>query len=214
MLAGWLTGSRRSGLIGAVATLLIAPLALRLYYAGVLDAPWGPHIRNMTLTRLDAIAYGVIAAGLLYYQPTLWKKMATPAAWLGALFVVGSCLYVQSVDYTTDLLDRTFLFNAVSLGTMLCIPAIREIRRPVSAIAVPVTLISILSYSAYLCHMLILDSLEIVLEQIPSSAPLAGLALLIFFGATLVVSTFSYLMIEEPGLKLRSRLSRPEAHQV
>jgi peptidoglycan/LPS O-acetylase OafA/YrhL len=207
------------GLALACLIIIVIPTVLRLYYVFQLDAPWGPSIRNTTIVRLDAIAYGVLTALVLRYWPRFWHRLKAPGAFVGAALVIGSCAYVQIVDRQTDFFARTFIFSAVSVGLALSVPMIREIPRPrSSAIRTIVLYVSLWSYSAYLCHWTIrrvLSAANGKTYELGLGGPVSSVLLwLIFFAATAVVSAISYITVEKWGLRMRRRFSHRENHQV
>ncbi|MBM7406599.1 MULTISPECIES: acyltransferase family protein [Sphingomonas] len=157
----------------------------------------------------------MIAAAVLRYAPAAWHRYGKVALGVGLLMLVASAVYIQNVDYTTDLFARTLLFNVVSIGAMLCLPSVRALRRPKSPVVVwVITMTSVLSYSAYLCHWMILMALEMVQRHLPGTLVIAALLSCVFVGSVIVVSALSYMLVEVPFLRLRDRLSRPEAHQI
>lgn len=215
LVACKLKRSSSSGLIAACAAIIIVPTLLRLFYAIALDAPWGPSIRNATIVRLDAIAYGVLAAIFLKRMPEHWERYKLRFAVVGVSLLVFSCAYVQIVDRQSDLFARTFLFSLVSLGTALCLPAIRSMRRPQSTwLNAAVLYMSLWSYSAYLCHWTIRRGLLIINAKIFDlgfgSIASSMAAWAAYFLITVAISALSYYTIELWGLRMRDRFSRRE----
>src|SRR5690606_33537813 len=146
-------------------------------------------------------------------MPDRWERFKWPAAVAGVSLVLCSCVYVHVVDQQTDLLARTFLFSFVSLGSALCLPAIRSIRKPRSRwIAGAVAYISLWSYSAYLCHWTIRRGLTLInVKMFDLGFGSLASSLVIwaaFFLLTAVISAASYTIVERWGLRMRERFSR------
>lgn len=214
-----LTKSRQTGFLVACAFMIVAPALLRAYYAIGLDAPWGPHIRDTAVVRLDAIAYGLLGAVLFRYYRPLWDKYRVPAFLIGFSIMMATAIYVQMIDRQHSVYAKTLNFSLISFGILLMVPVIRSLPRPSSKLFASFILYSSLwSYSAYLTHMLVLRLLLTIDKKADAmghgTIAVSFILWLSFLPIVAVISRTSYTFIEVRGLALREKFSRKEKHQA
>jgi peptidoglycan/LPS O-acetylase OafA/YrhL len=181
--------------------------------------------RGIVLTRLDAIAYGVLAAWLKQYRPVFWQSRwaRTTGFWLGVgltvlvaftssilvlAFYVDSGVYPAYVFY-----KRSFYFLAIGLSMMLLVPRMDTWQTGRGWISRAITHISLISYSMYLVNLSVVMAL--IVGKLPTPSVWVGYGkLALFWLLTILLSTFLYRFFEKPMTLLRERFSRKEPHLV
>ena len=147
-----ITESRPMAFAIAIAFFLLASLALREIAFAARPAA---QVRVITLPRLDAIAFGVAMAVLVQLRNFGQKARFTLAA-------VGACLIMLSAGFhlaQRPIQEATGFFRfaliAMPFGFALCMPLLETWNRLPSfgeRFRKPITLLSVWSYSIYLCH--------------------------------------------------------------
>lgn len=182
--------------------------------------------RGIVLTRLDAIAYGVLTAYVKQYYPTFWTSPTTRQrlVLLGLLLTVltsfsASILilkyYVQAGIYPAYVFyKRTVYFPLIGLSMALLMPYMDGWRQPTGlwtrfGLARIVTHISLISYSMYLLNLTPI-MLNLV-ERIPTTSARVGwLKVWLFWGLVIGLSSLLYRYFEKPVTALRERMSKQE----
>lgn len=201
---------RRSGIAGrsiaskvAIAVILISPV-IRVVSV-LLPVPYLHH-GGMFHMRADSLMFGCVVA-LLQGTPVFERAyvFATKIWWIPPVVIfLSNCLGVRFQNYWNFPLGFTVNGLAIAFFLLWCV------RNPSSAIgrvlnARPVVHIGVLSYSIYIWQTLFLHrgneavfghSLKII-----SSFPGNWLAVLL-------VAEFSYYVVEQPSLRIRTRLMR------
>lgn len=182
--------------------------------------------RGIVLTRLDAIAYGVLAAYIKQYFPAFWTNQQTrrrlliagllltaTVAFSASIFVLGY-YYEAGLSSAYTFFKRTFYFPCIGLSMMLIMPYMDGWKKPSgvwarAGIARIITHISLISYSMYLLNLtpIMLN----MVERIPTTSVESGwLKIGLFWVLVLVASTVLYAFFEKPVTDLREKLSRKE----
>ena len=179
--------SRRIGGKAAVpvcaALFMIVPFLARLTFA---DKPY------LVYTRLDEIAYGVLAAWLYARQSRLFLYPAVALAVGAALIVLAG----------SGLLPAALVPNVTVTGCAACLPAALRFGYAGSWLSVPVRWLASRSYAIYLIHLTILnDVVETGLVTTGLVSPLPGIA--IAMTLPLLLAELSYRYFETPLLRWR-----------
>ncbi|MET0145723.1 MAG: acyltransferase [Ilumatobacteraceae bacterium] len=156
-----------------------------------------------TDTRFDSLLFGCVLAvlgnpalDLSRWTEKVWKYVLFPAAAAGLIltFVVDSEAFKQTFRYSVQGICLIPIFVcAVRYPTWW-------VMRPLNWR--PMAFLGLLSYSLYLCHLIVLAAIT---EQVPGiSRPALAV---VGFAASVGVSWGIYQVIERPCLRLRRRLS-------
>jgi peptidoglycan/LPS O-acetylase OafA/YrhL len=181
-----------------LAVFLLGPLILRLVALDYSEV--GAGRMKQVFFRIDEIAYGVAMAWL--YTRRAWPfRRPWPLLLLGLLLI--GLTWAGRLPLPVRLLPA-LTYNATIAGCALCLPAALRLRRAPAWFAVPVRLVSALSYALYLVHLTIL--VDFAQGQLWGagrlSAPAAAVvAVLLPF----VIATLSYRYFEGPILRRRPR---------
>jgi hypothetical protein len=172
---------------------------------------WDTGFRKFMPLRLDSIMIGVLAGIICYYYNDFWKKKKIKCAIIGVLILLTSGLYfyysfdtIITKPGTGTFFTKTFLFNAIGIGTALLFPLGYYIKRPKNEfIAKLIVHISLISYSIYLIHLIIIG----LVNKLPLNNINKLFIVLIWI---FVISTLQYRLFEKPITSIREKFSKKE----
>jgi len=185
---------------------LVIPTILRIIWAFSGHTDWDEEFRKVTLLRLDAIMYGVLASQIKTVFPDFWEKFKyiLLVAGLGILF--GVWLYFVEVGFN-DWIAKTLLFSAISLGASFLLPFCDQWQISKENLVTRIFRQTALwSYSLYLCHLsvgLIIKLSFLLLDR--RTIPLSIAAWLAFYALSFALAAFLYRYFEKPIMNLRER---------
>jgi peptidoglycan/LPS O-acetylase OafA/YrhL len=217
-LALRLRARRETMLLGWV---LLCIVAIPLYRAGLAQAhgyaepgQWDLWLRKQVLSRLDAIAWGVLAAWLHRARPALW--MARPRSCLTVGLVL-FCL-MRGVGMGADL--RPFMdYLYLSLDPLACalmLPALSQWRGRGGTTGRVFSFIAAVSYPLYLVHLslaqTLLSQLLARLGVAPPPGPGGTIVLcLAYWTGAFLLAWLIHVAVEQPVLRWRDHRVRREA---
>lgn len=189
--------------------------AIRVGYVVHDNPSWDAGVRKVTLVRLDAIAYGVIAiVAFRHFHPSL-----RTAAVLAGLGLAGTALCVWvclAWPRDTSFFARTFLFNLIPLSFAALLPIAALWKRsglPKFA-EIAVSKLALWSYALYVSHLLLLRVLLGIFGW-KGSTWLECLAQSLAFAAmAIALSALVYRLYERPLLRLRDAIAPKTAPAV
>lgn len=174
-------------------------------------------VRGIVMTRLDAIAYGVLGASLIQDESPFLVKNFKTKFWFGVigLFILYVLARLSAPPFNLDrnlilnIFSRYCLLTFINLCTLLMIPFL--ISTPFSwnkILKNTITYISKVSYSLYLTHFTIIFVLLFHLDKIHlDSLSVAGMVLTVYWIVCFVVAHLMYHYVEIPFLRIRDRVS-------
>jgi peptidoglycan/LPS O-acetylase OafA/YrhL len=177
--------------------LCVSPL-LRLHLPA--DVDWGEVTSKVVIYRLDAITWGAVLAwlslrrpGWLVYRWTMFSVgialiLLVWSGWFG--WLMGSAVQVE----------RAVIFDVVSLGFVLMLPAASASRSAWRPIEILARKISAQSYAIYLIHLSLAEMIGYERQQWHFAASLAVVMTCLL---TWTISAASYRWFEQPILSLR-----------
>lgn len=200
--------SVRTAFFAAVTVFISMPLLMR----------WGLSVFHPELTlevhrktvvlRLDGIMYGVVAAIAFHYWPELFKKFR----WLCLTFSIALFAaifryqFIGQMDIFHDVRFNTLVLAGTPMAGAALVPFFFHLSPRFAPVIQFHFLTARLSYSLYLCNLLVLS---FMVQHLNPKAGLdwvgAGLLLLLFISACYAVAELSYRWVEKPGLALRDR---------
>ena len=168
---------------------------------------WNVNIKAVTIYRIDAIYYGVLAAYLSLVKPNFWRRfrflflIIGGALFLGLNFIIPTQqVFIETHPFFWNVLYLPI--NSIAIAFML--PLLSQIKSAPKLIVVPITIISLISYSMYLIHY------SVVMQLMKHVFPTEGLSnsnlliyLSIYFIITLIGSYMLYVFFERPMTNLR-----------
>ena len=188
-----------------LAAALATALLLRTLYVIDANPPWHEGVRKISLIRLDAIGYGVLAVYLCKaYALTLAARRRLAVAGVLGLLAVWALYLATTID--TSVVARTLLFSIVSASFAAMLPLASvwlEPAWPPRAIAA-VRRLALWSYALYLTHLPIMRVIY-KLDLAPTNA-LGCYAMGVVFAVLAIASAaLVYRGFERPILALRER---------
>jgi peptidoglycan/LPS O-acetylase OafA/YrhL len=177
----------------AAGALCIIGVGIRLALAGS-TSPWDDNVRKLMLTRLDAIAYGVLLAWLIRNHAAVvlfWLRRIWPVALVA---ILGSAWVAHEPSRLDGFYGRTIAFPILHISFCALLPLSFPVRlRP--ALAMPVQFTAKISYALYLVHapmVSLASTLSIPYVRLP----------VYLIGSVLLASAASYL-VEQPIMRSR-----------
>lgn len=188
-----------------IITLIITPLLYRISISDMsVDSFWWDiNFRKVVLTRLDAIGYGVLAAYLKFYYPSFWVKNQN-RMFITGLGIFITILYIQSEPNT--FYSKTLYLSLTSIGAMLLLSKADSLKTiKYNTLKRIVTHISKISYAMYLVNLALVA--QVIDHNFPPQNNLEKFYLyLLYWSATIILSTLLFHFFEKPMMNLRDRI--------
>jgi peptidoglycan/LPS O-acetylase OafA/YrhL len=184
-------------MLAAVAFFLITPLLLRVYASQFWDVQT---MRRIVLVRLDTMMYGVLAALIMNWHASLWKRLTSVLLFAPALLLVGLGLFISYFD---SRVACVFCFPLIAIGVAITLPFLQTLQRWGAVLSGVIEYISKVSYSTYLVHVPFFFFIErwVSWDHVPTAGKFAGrMAMLI---AALLISYLPYKFVELPFMQMR-----------
>lgn len=127
------------------------------------DPSWDEGVRKVTLVRLDAIAYGVLAV-LLYRRHRPDLRTAGVIAALGLVGIALGMACYLGLPRDSSVFARTLLFNLISISSAALLPlgALWQRSGLPAVLDVGVRRLALWSYALYVSHLALLRVLTLV----------------------------------------------------
>ena len=207
--------SNRWAYMAMAGLLVVVPLIYRLAFVAITEPSWDDGVRKIVLLRLDAIGVGVLVAGLHAQGCFEDRRVRSLSAALGTmLFMLSVVAYWRAASeggLDMSYAMRTWLLSLCPLGAALTLPLFARIEHlPGHVVSLLVRWLAVISYSAYLCNLLILQVL-MVSGRLRSLHPIWQV--LLFLVGTLTVATAGYLAVERPFMQLARRLDAEQSQR-
>lgn len=156
---------------------------------------------------LDGIMYGVLAAWISFYFPEAWKSRPNLFLIAGMMVITVPILWVFNHNHEEIyFLSRTSGFSLLSIGYALMFPFFDTWREERCFVAKAISFLSKISYSMYLCHVLILEIFRNSFPKLPEYSTIQQYSLVaIYLVVCIMVSAFFYFLYEKPMMNLRDR---------
>ena len=159
------------------------------------------NIRKVVVTRLDGIGYGLLAAWICYYYPTIWERIRYYA------FGIGIALLTFVVSYrapVSGFYRQVAYYSLYPIAAMLLLPLASAVRSGGGMVARALIHISRISYSMYLINLAIVA--EVIRDQFTPQGGIDGIVKYIFYWVIVVMaSTVLYYSFEKPMMELREK---------
>lgn len=152
--------------LSSVAFIVISFIA-RYYYISTHDiSNLEADLRRIALLRIDSVAIGVLV-GWFYLNHTQWyKRNLTRISIITGIIVVALCFLRREDWFNSTFAVQMTFYPSLSLFIGLIIPLFHAISKSKSyALNMVILKTSQWSYSIYLCHVFLLDSLIVMTEK-------------------------------------------------
>lgn len=199
LLPNWRTRAGTITAITAAILLLVFFALLRWHIAGT-GASWDDGLRKVVLLRLDALVFGVVAAGIAIRCPDYFSKARLPAALLAiALF---SALFVWFGENQTQqsVAFGSLSFSHCGLAAMLLVPYFAGWQHTsYAALGRWITRFSQWAYGIYLTHLVVLFlALHYAGNWATGSTWRMGVLTLVWLVSSVALAAMLYRWIEKP----------------
>lgn len=190
----------------AALLLLFIPLIYRiLHFNPTLDDFWfDVQVRKIVLSRLDAIAFGLLLAWIYSFHKNLWDK------WKNTALVLGLALVVFLLNYSmpnSTFFRQVFYFSITPFSIALVLPWFEGITSSWKRLVGVVTHISKISYSMYLINLALVAQVIGLNFSVQGNAD-GIMKYLVYWMLVLSVSSLLYYFVERPILRWRDNASR------
>lgn len=216
---------KRISALQAIILFIIIVTLFRVIVVGVADPDWNLGVRTIVPLRLDTLMVGVLAAYFHLYYPGKWVKYAKPCFIAGLIMLVPLSAWMHLdviiAPGKAHFLSKTLLFNFLSIAIALCMPYMSQIKTASSKwVGRVVTHISLVSYSLYLIHIIVI---HIFLTGLYVSAsklnvPWINTTAVRYAGSWIVciiAASIMYRYFEKPFTNLRERFRlNPETNPL
>lgn len=198
--------------------VLLSSTVYRLFIYSNMDVSqwevWDLTFRKQVIMRLDSIMYGVIGAYLSHYMNDLFIRHKKGRFGLGiTLLVLPQMLLALGTINFDSLYHCVLSFSITSVGTLLLIPYLSEIKGGKGRLYRWLTIISLTSYSMYLINLSLVRNIFIN-TLIPWDSLSANLFVLVplkyvlFWILTILGSILIYKYYEIPLTSLRDKFKK------
>lgn len=170
---------------------------------------WNVNLKAVTLYRIDAIYFGVLAAYFAMVKPKTWNKTSWISFIIGAIIFLGLNYIIPTKQVFIE--TYPFFWNVLylpinSIAIAFCLPLLSRIKSAPKLISIPITTISIISYSMYLLHY------SVVLQFLKHFIPSEGLSsvdvsiyISVYVIITILLSYILYYAFEKPMMDVRDK---------
>lgn len=170
---------------------------------------WNVNVKAITIYRIDAIYYGVLAAWISLISPKFWLARKHLGFMLGLLIFIGLNFAIPTQKLFIE--THPFFWNVLylpinSIAIAFCLPLLSSIISGPRIIRKPITVISLISYSMYLLHYsVVLRLLKIIFPTTNlTTGELVGYFLL-YMISTILMSLILYRFFEKPLMDIRDK---------
>jgi peptidoglycan/LPS O-acetylase OafA/YrhL len=202
--------ARRVDPLLLVVLAIVAATAVRVVYVLKVDPNWDLSLRMVSLVRMDAIAYGVVAMLLCRRAPGIGPRAAAVLAGCGAFGTALSIVLYLSLPKDTDVFARTGLFSLISASFAAFLPAASTWRRSGLPLGIEraVRAIARWSYALYLCQLAVMRAMNATFAGNAQTFAGCLLQALVFVSLSIGCAALVYRYFEAPILRLRDRWTR------
>lgn len=181
----------------------------RFYDAGISSyEQWGRLFRMQVITRLDSIIIGVLGAYWFLSHHNTWRYFSKSLLLIGLTILLLSCAMKAGNLYSPyGYYASVFSFQVEAMATLFIIPFFSTYKGKENFWHKLITIISLVSYSAYLLHNTLI--LELIVQKIDwfNILPVENLNLILkyvaYWALTFISSILCYKYLELPLMNLR-----------
>lgn len=212
VLISWLCRNQKKYQLVAILSFLLLIVTLRVIVVAVSNPEWDDYIKRIVPLRLDALATGVLAGFIHIYFKDFWDRYAKALLWTGLALLTATSIYFlfkrTNVDLPGNFFWKTFYFNVVSFAIAFTLPFSTGNKITHSGLfSKGIIHISLISYSLYLTHLLVMFVIITLLNKISIN----GLYILKFISCwsfCILCATIFYRIYELPMTNLRDRFGK------
>jgi len=185
---------------------------LRVTVVSINNPEWDDYIKRIVPLRLDALATGVLAGFIHIHFKDLWDRYAKAFLWTGLVLFAAASVYFlfkrTNAEFRGNFFWKTFYFNVVSVAIAFTLPYLTGNKIIHGGFfSKAIVHISLISYSLYLTHLLVMFVIITLLNKIS----IDGLYILKFISCwvfCILSATVFYRVFELPMTNLRERFGK------
>lgn len=181
-------------------------LLMRIIAFSYYDFTFYEGVRKLAFFRLDAIAFGILAAITFhfYHEKIFARRYALLGMGMGVL-IFNQYLIFRN-NYSDLYYFNTVYYSVLGLALASVFPFFKEVKCSSSLFLTIIRYISKISYSLYLLHWLVFKFLELpYFSFIPDV-----IKFILFFLFSFIAAGISYKYIEKPVINYRNRVYRKD----
>ena len=170
---------------------------------------WNTNLKSVTIYRIDAIYFGVLASYISIVMDRFWKKHKWFLFVLGGTIFLGLNILISKQGIFIE--NYPFFWNVLylpinSIAITLSLPLLSHLKSAPKFILFPITFISLISYSMYLLHYsIILRLLKHFLSTDVEIQFNVAIYTSIYIFITILLSYFLYTIYEKPMMDIRDK---------
>ena len=193
-----------------VALAIVLATIVRIVYVINVDPNWDLALRMVSLVRMDAIAYGVLAMLLYRHAGGFARRHAAWFAVAGAVGSAASIVLYLTLPKDFDLFSRTFLFSLISASFAAFLPAAANwtSSHVAGRAENAVRAIARWSYALYLCQLAVMRVMSATFSGHAQTWLGCLLQAIAFMLLSIACAALIYRFFEAPILRLRDRWTR------
>lgn len=130
---------------------------------GIRDYETFKNIVFAVVYRFDSLMYGMLGAYIAYYFPKFWVRYKNITFVLFILLFASNYILKEMIE-SSDYHTKAHLFSLTSLTIMLSLPYFSNLKTTNSKFLVPITYISLISYSLYLANSIVVQKIEKLID--------------------------------------------------
>lgn len=176
---------------------------------------WDLVFRKRVITRLDSLMFGVLGAYCKFYYSDFWRKFRNKIVFVTGLLLVimGPAWHLLLPKAVYPIFLYVFSFTVTSIGTLMLLPFLSNVKKGSGAVYKIITTISLISYSAYLLNLTVVQGSilpRIKWLYLSDGNGLIALRYVCYWLITLGFSLILFKYFEQPMMKLRDKKQPPE----
>lgn len=179
---------------------------------------WDIHFRRQVSTRLDSVMFGVLAAAIQFRFRSFWSNHKLILFIFGVLILLVHQIFQPLLTDTFGFYECVFSFSVISLGVLLVLPFLSEVRSGKGLFFRFFTYISLISYSLYLVNWTLVHNwivMKIPWESIFESELLISiLKPSSFWIICIFISVLLYKYFELPVMNLRDKIGKKNKKEI
>ena len=206
----YIVRQKQAALVVLIVLFICIPLGLKTFlYFDHSGISFDNGYRKIIPLRLDSIGIGVLLAFIQYYYTDHLKKNRRLLLFIG---LAGIILLTGTGFYSGDngFFQKTIFFTALSFSVMTLLPWLTSINKAkVNGLVLSVvTFISIISYSIYLLHTVVILVLQLLFDKFHLTVN-TGINIGLIWLLTIIASYLNYHFFESKMTNLRDKIRLP-----
>jgi peptidoglycan/LPS O-acetylase OafA/YrhL len=186
-----------------IVVMIILPFLYRIWLLNptISETGYDLTFRKIVLTRLDSIAYGLLAAWMYYYYRTYWERFKVVSFFIG----IGLLIFILNYDSPhTSFYKQAVYLTITPVFAMLLLPLAHSIKTVHGLLPKAITHISQISYAMYLINLALVA--EVIRDNFPPTSEMDGfIKYALYWLLVIAGSTALYSFFERPMMNFRDK---------